>query len=206
MRHGRIENWDQMERLWSSIYSRNELGLDSSEYPAFLTESAQSPVNQTLRMGQTFFERFSVPAFFVAPQSLLSMYASGKGSGVVVDVGDGVTTCYPVFDGFTLTPKVRRADIGGSDITQYLQLLLRKSGHVFSSSGELEVVNRMKEACCECYNADGSMTQRQVASYALPDGNAVEVGSESLWRRHWRDRRRYPLARSPSLYPVPRTP
>lgn len=37
------------------------------------------------------FERMNVPAMFVSNQAVLSLYASGRTSGIVLDVGDGVT-------------------------------------------------------------------------------------------------------------------
>ena len=85
-------------------------------------------------MAEFFFESMDVPALFIAPQPLLSMYASGRGTGVVVDVGEGVTTLFPIYDGFSITPHIQRVDLGGKEMTQYLQLLLRKSGYIFSKA------------------------------------------------------------------------
>jgi centractin len=47
---------------------------------------------------------------------------------VVLDSGDGVTTAVPVYQGFAIEHAINRIDVGGRDITEYLQLLLRKSG------------------------------------------------------------------------------
>lgn len=45
------------------------------------------------------FEKFNVPAFYVTLQPTLSLYASGRHGGVVVDVGDGVTHITPIMGG-----------------------------------------------------------------------------------------------------------
>ena len=127
-------------------------------------------------MAEFFFESMDVPALFIAPQPLLSMYASGRGTGVVVDVGEGVTTLFPVYDGFSITPHIQRVDLGGKEMTQYLQLLLRKSGYIFSTSSEMEVVREIKEACCECSTADTAPSLKSTTvDYVLPDGNAIHV-------------------------------
>lgn len=127
-------------------------------------------------MAEIFFETLHVPALFIAPQPLLSLYAAGKGTGVVVDIGDGVSTYFPVYDGYVITPQIRRVDMGGREMTQYLQLLLRKSGHVFSTSSEFEIVREIKESCCECSLLDTSQTLRETPiNYVLPDGNSIQV-------------------------------
>lgn len=142
----------------------------------FLTQAAITPNKQTEKMAEFFFETIQAPAIFVAPQPLLSMYSSGRGTGVVVDIGEGVTTFFPVYDGYAITPYIRRVDLGGKEMTQYLQFLLRKSGHIFSSSSEFEVVREMKEACSECATSGMDANQRQkIVDYVLPDGNSIQA-------------------------------
>jgi actin-related protein len=47
--------------------------------------------------------------------------------------------------GFALPHSIQRIDVAGRDVTEYLQLLLRKSGHNFNTSAEMEVVKDIKE-------------------------------------------------------------
>lgn len=64
----------------------------------------------------------------------LSRYAHGETTGVVLDSGDGVTHCVPIFEGFSIQHAATRIDLGGRDITENLALLLRKTGHNFHTS------------------------------------------------------------------------
>lgn len=75
---------------------------------------------------------------------------------MVLDSGDGVTSAVPVYEGFTLPNSITRTDVGGRDVTEYLQTLLRKnSGVQLTTSSEMEVVKDIKEKVCYvAYNID----------------------------------------------------
>merc|ERR1719411_907019 len=81
-------------------------------------------------------------------QAVLSLYASGRTTGVVLDSGHGVTHCVPVYEGFSLPHAYTRMDVAGADVTEYLNLILKKSGVNFHTSAEMETVQRIKEKEC----------------------------------------------------------
>lgn len=70
----------------------------------------------------------------------IERFASGKTTGVVVEIGDGVTQVVPVFDGYSLQYAQQRIDLGGRDITEHLSLLLRRSGYAFHTSVSLNSI------------------------------------------------------------------
>lgn len=112
---------------------------------------------------------------------MLSLYASGRTTGVVLDSGDGVTHAVPVFEGFAMPHAVQRADIAGRDVTDYLGLLLRKAGYHFSTTAEREVVRIIKEKTG--YIAlNPSKEEKDVSGklddFRLPDGNVIKLGTE----------------------------
>ncbi len=73
-------------------------------------------------MAEIFFESFNVPALYVSVQAVLSLYASGRTTGVVLDIGDGVSHSVPIYEGFALKHSITRSDIAGRDITRHLQV------------------------------------------------------------------------------------
>lgn len=142
--HGIVTDWDDMERVWSYIYS-DELRIESEEHPVLLTEAPLNPRSNRDKSAQVLFETFNVPALYLSIQAVLALYASGKTTGLVLDSGDGVSHAVPVYQGFAIESAVQRIDIAGRDVTEHLQRLLRKAGVVLQTSAEKEIVKEIKE-------------------------------------------------------------
>ena len=81
------------------------------------------------------FETFNTPAMYVANQSVLSLYASGRTTGIVVDSGDGVTETVPVYEGCALPHASFHMDLAGRDLTEYLMMIVNEKGHSFATPG-----------------------------------------------------------------------
>lgn len=85
--HGIVTNWDDMEKIWHHAFY-NELRIAPEEHPVLLTEAPLNPKANRERMTQLMFEIFNVPAMYVNVQAVLSLYASGRTTGAVLDSGD----------------------------------------------------------------------------------------------------------------------
>ena len=94
------------------------------------------------------FEHLGVPALHIAPQAAFSLYAGGRTTGLVLDIGDGVAQAVPVYEGLAVRSAVVRSEVGGRAISKRLELLLRRAGFHAQTSAEKEVVREIKEACC----------------------------------------------------------
>ncbi|RKP19220.1 Actin/actin-like protein [Rozella allomycis CSF55] len=178
MEHGMIEDWTDMELIWSYIFSQ-ELKVSPEEHPILLTEAPLNSRKHREKVAQVFFETFNVPAMYMSIQAVLSLYASGRTTGVVVDIGDGVSHVVPIYEGYTIPQAIQRADIAGRDVTRHLQYLLRKSGYPFFTSSEFEVVRTIKEKYCYVSNSPSKdSSNNQELYYSLPDGNVIKLNTE----------------------------
>lgn len=99
-------------------------------------------------MTEIMFETFDVPAFYLAIQAVLSLYSSGRTTGLVLDAGDGVTHTVPIYEGYALPHAIERNDLAGRDLTEYMRKLLNEVGLNFSSSAEVETIRDIKEKLC----------------------------------------------------------
>ena len=67
------------------------------------------------------FETFQVQNMYVAIPAVMTLYAAGRTTGLVVDAGCGVTHTVPVFEGFTISFAIEKMEIAGHVLTNYLQ-------------------------------------------------------------------------------------
>jgi actin-related protein len=179
--HGIVQDWDDMEKIWSHAFFK-ELRCEPHEHAVMLTEAALNPKANRERMAQIMFEQFYVPALYVSTQAVLSLYASGRTTGVVCDSGDGVTHIVPIYEGYAMPHGVLRLDLAGRDLTEYMQKLLQERGCSFTTTAEREIARDIKEKVC--YVSEDFEDEMEKAAdtkeitYEMPDGNVIAIASE----------------------------
>jgi len=142
-------NMEHMTALWENLY-KEKIDQPKQDHPVLLTEAVHNPIRNRVETAKIFFEQFTVPALYFAPPPVLSLYASGRTTGCVLDCGHGLSSVVPVCEGFAIPHAIQRIDIGGDEITKYFSFLLRKSGCKLNrTSSELEIVRKIKEKECE---------------------------------------------------------
>ncbi len=196
MENGMVRNWEDMCHIWDYTFGPSKLNLVPDECKILLTEPPMNPTRNREKMIEVMFEKYGFHSTYIAIQAVLTLYAQGLLTGVVVDSGDGVTHICPVYEGFALPHLTRRLDIAGRDITRYLIKLLLLRGYAFNHTADFETVRMMKEKLC--YVGYDIMTEQKLAqettflveSYTLPDGRVIKVGgerfeaSEALFQPH----------------------
>lgn len=185
VKHGIIDNWDDIEKVWHHCYF-SELLVPPEEHPCLMTESPLNPKINREKMTTTMFEIFNVPSYFITPQAVLALYASGRTSGIVLDSGDGVTHTVPVYEGYALPHAIMQLDVAGRDVSDYLVQLLKNAGGPLVAAAEREIAKDIKERVGtvslnyendEKSYKDGHMKD---VEYILPDGKKIPIGDQQF--------------------------
>merc|ERR1711975_153870 len=147
------------------------------------TEAPMNPKDNRERMTSIMFETFNVRRFYLSIQAVLSLYASGRTTGLVVDSGDGVTHTVPIYEGYSMPHAVRRQNLAGRVVTDYFCKILMESGINLSTSAERETAKRIKEELCYVsmnFEEDSSNFAGKEKQFEMPDGTVVTVGDQMI--------------------------
>ena len=172
IQHGLVAegNWEKMERLWDVTFGR-----ELHQYPegssasggahgglsVLLAEAPGTPAAARERAAQIMFETFKVPALCFFNSASLSLFASGRTRGVVLESGAGVSHAVPVFEGFALAHAVLRSELAGQDVTSALAANLRRTGSTLG----FNVVRDMKEKLCRVAPLQGRASAALAAAW-----------------------------------------
>ena len=187
MKEGIIVNDEDMATLWEyCIRQKLNVKGDLKDRKILLTEAPSNPNDNKKKMGEIVFEKLGLGAFNIEPQAKLTLYCEGLESGIILDSGDGVTHCIPIASGYILHHQIKRLDIAGRHITDYLIKLLQIKGYAFNSTADFEVVREMKEKYCfvSCDIESDRKLDKETTYYnsihKLPDGRKIRISNEKF--------------------------
>ena len=140
IKNGIVTNWEDMERVWHHTLS-NELCASPEDVSGVLvTEAPHNPSANREKMVTILFESFGFHAVAIALQPVMSLYNSGRSTGLVVDSGEGFTHTVPVYEGSYMPAGINKIEIAGRAINDFCKKLLLNAGLSFTSSLEKEIL------------------------------------------------------------------
>jgi actin-related protein 2 len=188
MEEGIIKNAGDMEILWDYVLQK-KLKINKSDFKnrkLLITEAPNNPDKNKEKMAQILFEKIGIGFFNIEPQAKMTLYCEGGESGVVLDSGDGVTHVIPIAKNFLLQHQIKRLDIAGRHITNYLTRLMQIKGYAFNSTADFEIVRELKEKYCfvSCDIKSDRKLDQETTYYntytKLPDGRKIRISCEKF--------------------------
>ncbi|KAL3831641.1 hypothetical protein ACJMK2_023369 [Sinanodonta woodiana] len=178
-----VRSWEDMEIIWNYIF-REKLRLAPEGQNILLLASPVFSNADREKVAQIMFEKFKVPAIYIGNQAVLSLYATGRRSGLVVDSGHENSYVTPVFEGFPIQEATHHLECAGKDLDKYLTKLLNEKGLSLSTDADNGVIKEIKEKLCYVapdYDQEIKKSQEgslNIKSYQLPTGNVISIGEE----------------------------
>ena len=124
--NGHVQDWDVVEAIWEHTL-RTRLVVQSDEHPILLGEPVNASRETREKMVELLFEKHNPPAVFLAKNPVLTSFASGRATSLIVDCGAGGTTVTAVHDGYALRNAVTRSPLGGDALTDVVLSYLEKT-------------------------------------------------------------------------------
>jgi actin-related protein len=107
-------------------YALDQLACRPAEHPLLLTEPAWNTRECREQLTELAFESFDAPAFYLANRTVLSSFAAGKPTSLVIDLGSSTVSTIPIVDGFVLRKGIQRQDNAGDAINRALLYSLHR--------------------------------------------------------------------------------
>jgi len=120
-----------MKEIFTHLFN-NELRISPEEHKIMITEPPNNPKEMREKITDLMFTEFKVPKLYLANQSVLSLFATGKTTGTVLDAGDGITHSVPIYEGYAIPHAIKSLNMAGNDLTRFLRnSLLTKYPELF---------------------------------------------------------------------------
>lgn len=171
------------------ILRREQKKVDPLEFSNIKNMKILKPPPDEIKMREKLtellFTKFNVPALFFGLETVLSLYASDRHTGISVIISDFHIHIAPIYIGFALTHAVEWIDLGGESVTLFLTELLKHKG--IPLTGSLEEKRAIKIAKEEfCYIALDPTEERSRVTdkqryerlFELPSGKIVNLKEE----------------------------
>uniref|UniRef100_K3WHZ1 Actin n=1 Tax=Globisporangium ultimum (strain ATCC 200006 / CBS 805.95 / DAOM BR144) TaxID=431595 RepID=K3WHZ1_GLOUD len=194
---GVVEDWDALERIWEYVFTHElRVSPENTTLPILCTSSPAGSKQQQEKMAQILFESQKACGFYFMQQCVLSLFASGRTRGIVVEVGHGSSHAIPIFEGYALPHAALHYHVGGMDVSHRLHKLLTKRGHSFHSF-QSQTIDEIKEATCfmgskhdraavpSSHGSSHSQSNNSAVAddgskpFELPDGTILQVDRQT---------------------------
>lgn len=165
---GIIQDIDAWTSLWEYSFSaltargksKHTVGYQNLEqshdgpidHPLLTVDSSSRIISTNLqekqkaRVLETLFETLSAPAAYIAPSAMLSSFANGRQTSLVVDVGHTGSRVTPVVDGYLLHSGSCKSGRGGMWLGDVQRGVLEGSWKINGSDGVVNKWNGWKGA------------------------------------------------------------
>lgn len=166
-----------MEKLWQNLTEQASI-TSSDEVSIMLIESPRSTGYDRTKWAEMMFEVFRAPSLCIGNSSSLSVFASGRTTGLAVECGAGITSTTPIFEGLALKHAAICIDFGGQDVTANLKKLFNSKNIEIDLTSAKTVKEKLSFVAGT--NLINPNVTEPISTFCLPDGTDVTIETKIL--------------------------
>ncbi|GAA5939032.1 actin family protein [Sporobolomyces koalae] len=117
---GIVTDWNAAERALDHAFADRMRLASLEDYPLLATEPSWNPKENREKMCELAFEKWNAPAYYAVDKAVMSSFASGKGSALIVDIGEELMSVVPIYDGFVLRKAIQKQPCAGNLVSEVL--------------------------------------------------------------------------------------
>jgi actin-like protein 6A len=187
-----VLDFDLYENLIRNVLT-NEMRFNFQEFSFLLAEDNLHNRVQRERIAQIFYETFDVKNLFFSKNAVLSCFATGRSTALVLDSGATLSEATTVHDGYALGKSNKRCNFGGEALTNELgryieeelnvQLGLRNGRASYAAYHRQQLLRTIKEAVykTEENSQPNELGQPQTTvDFELPDRQTIKIDKSRL--------------------------
>uniref|UniRef100_A0A672RPW5 Actin-like protein 6A n=1 Tax=Sinocyclocheilus grahami TaxID=75366 RepID=A0A672RPW5_SINGR len=127
LKNGMIEDWDSFQAILDHTYKMH-FKSEPSLHPVLMSEASWNTRAKREKLTELMFEHYNIPAFFLCKSAVLSAFANGRSTGLVLDSGATHTTAIPVHDGYVLQQGIVKSPLAGDFMSMQCRELFQELG------------------------------------------------------------------------------
>ena len=146
-----------------------------------LIETPRNTLEERKKWTELLFETFRIPSICLGNSASLSLFASGRTTGLVTECGAGITSTVPVFEGLALSYASISSDYGGQDITTNLRKSFLENNILIDMADTLIIKEKMAYTNMNnsIYNINQQKSKKM--NFSLPDGQEITIDNNILY-------------------------
>eukprot|EP01084_Bolivina_argentea_P044174 81319_1 len=178
-----IKHWNDMVEIWHHTFE-HELGVITKGAAILMAHSPLVSNDDKKQMTKVMFETFNVNKFYLIMGEVLALYASGRTTGIICSSGYKNSHIVPIYEGYSLPHAIQRVNLGGFDVTEYLQKVFLQNTAMYNGycarTATFDDWNTIKEKLCYvALNFEKEMEKTIIGkNFELPDGEIICIDNE----------------------------
>ena len=118
IQYGFIDDWDGFKAIIMRIFSK--LIQHKTEFAVLISECVGFTKESREKLTKFMFEQVGVIGFFCYSRATLSLYSSGRTTGIVILSDYHCTEIVPIYEGYPLDNVAMKINIGRRDVLRYI--------------------------------------------------------------------------------------